>query len=330
MNQITIKSTKTLAWGIGFIALALLILMIFSIERTAWLISIFESGSSGHVFGLAAAIIIEIAAISFIVAEILINKKSPLRKFVTTGLVLIVTLQFMANGIKGWINGWQGMIGLFGAENRIALSIAGLTWFIVNGLIPLLIFILSKLLASFIQQLMGMLDTSAIKAAADAVLKAAGDLLTQQVDDLKTTIVSLKATIDGLKATATRRTVQRKRTARRLAALRSERRAFSINFMKMTDIVTQTAKALERAEAELIAIKAQPKGAAMTLESVAQWIIDSPQATIATLAIAVRAQVKTDEAARLAFAVSGPTLTSWIKKAQPETIEIETQKMIEV
>jgi hypothetical protein len=336
-TEIKITNVKTLTWGIWLIAAALFILMAFSIERTAWLITIFESGANGHAFGLAAAIIIEIAAIAFIAAEIMIRAKTGLSKLVTWGgLGPILILQTIANGVKGWINGRQGMIDLLGAESVFIQIIATGTWAIVNGLIPLLIFILSKLLASFIAQLLHVkFRRFALSRRWLSAWRRARRA--EQVQG------EYKGVADALRSTLARYKGQRRRLAIRLKALRQ-------NLKATHTIARQTGQALEKAQADYHQIETHAKAEIqklkaqldqckdtppafmippMSLDTVAEWIIKTPEATIATLAHAVKSHAKTAAATAQAFDVSTPTLNSWLSKAQPERLELETRAEVQ-
>jgi hypothetical protein len=377
-HSITIKNTKTLAWGIGFIAFALFILMAFSIERTAWLISIFESGQAGPVFGYAAAIIIEIAAIAFIAAEIMIAPKSSLGKLVMGGLILILVLQSMANGVKGWINGWEGMRAILGSDNKLAQAIAGAAWLVVNGLIPLLIFILSKLLASFIAQLLAALDTKnradlarrrlirqalrlrrrLARLGADLAaqqklasrLAAALDrrsaqrrriaglllLMRRRVHTLRALNTRYKGQIEGLESDLAQEQADHKATAADLAQRESEYIDMEASLKGQLDSAWDEANKAQdlavrlfEAESDLATLRSQPAPPEYCLESVAAWIVERPEATIANLAAAVRAIVPTDTAAAQAFGVSYQAYTGWAKKAAAAQSQPEAQQLIE-
>lgn len=360
-SDIKISNRRILAWGIGFIALADFILMAFSTDRTAWLISLFESGQHKTAFGYAGAIVIELCAIAFIVSEILISHRSRLIWYIRLGLLLIVALQALANGIKGWQNGSTALADLFGSDRAI---FARATWAIINGLIPGLIWLLSKLLAGFLAGYIVVLSNRARRVARAALARRLHGQRRQAVKALEKKSAALAARVDRLSR-------GRKATARRLKGLRRRLSELADGYATMIDLHTAAAtqaeastKAKDEAlkawqtgqdtiglltgqiatlesnvetqqetietQARRIADLAKPSEAEpLTLDAVAAWLIATPEATIATLANEVRRQAGTHAKAAQAFSTSPASLTQWLNGKPKPSAESEQTTMEE-
>jgi hypothetical protein len=142
-------SKTTLRWFIGIAGVAILALMVYSIDRTAWVFGLFEGGRDGAwMFGLAAAIVIELAGIAFIIAEATAVKQ--IRFWVVLGLAAILIVQTLANLIAGALRGYDTIAGAL-PTNDWATAWALALWAFANALIPALIFILSKIEAYLVR-----------------------------------------------------------------------------------------------------------------------------------------------------------------------------------
>lgn len=142
-------SKTTLRWFIGIAGLAILALMVYSIDRTAWVFGLFEGDRAyAHEFGLAAAIVIELAGIAFIIAEATAVKQ--IRFWVVLGLAAILIVQTLANLIAGALRGFDTIASAL-PTNGWATAWALALWAFANALIPALIFILSKIEAYLVR-----------------------------------------------------------------------------------------------------------------------------------------------------------------------------------
>lgn len=165
-------TTRKWILGAAIIAVgaALFMLILYSIDRTSWAFSLYEFGRPGaERMGNLAAWVIEVAAISLIISEVVINKADHPAEYrmIMVGLCAILILQGLANGVGGWINGWVESRRRIG-EGNFATFVAGVLWFVTNMIIPAAIFLLSKLEAWLIRQLVALLDTQTIKAIIEA------------------------------------------------------------------------------------------------------------------------------------------------------------------
>lgn len=358
-SDIKISNRRVLFWGIAFIALADLVLMIFSTDRTAWLIGLFESGQYKIQFGYAGAIIIELCAVAFIVAEVLISHRSRLIWYIRVGLISILALQAMANGIKGWQNGAAALAELFGSKDS---DLARATWAIVNGLIPGLIWLLSKLLAGFLAGYIGVLSNRARRLARASEARRLHGQRRQAIKGLEKRAAALAARVARLSAA-------RKPTARRIKALRRRLATLADSHATLIDLHTaaaQRGQAADQAKGEVIkawqtgqdtiallrnqiatlesnvetqqqtietqanriAILSKPSEAEpLTLATVAAWLIATPEATIATLAAEVARQAGSQAKAAQAFSTSAASLTQWLRGKPQPSAEAEQTTM---
>lgn len=147
------------AAGIGA---ALLVLMIYSLDRTSWLFAIFESGrAAAETYGYAAAIVVEVAAVALIVGDGVANllrddaAQRALRLWSGVGLIFIFGVQVVANFAAGYIRGGEAIVRAIGEGGFTAVYvIAAVAWGMTNALIPALIFALSKIEAHILRLLL--------------------------------------------------------------------------------------------------------------------------------------------------------------------------------
>lgn len=149
------KKTMLGAAIVGLL-ISIVALLIFSLDRTSWLFAIFETGrDNGEMLGKVAAIVVELAAVALITSKIVINKQDHLReyRYIVFGLVVVLGVQTIGNLIAGWIRGSKPIHALF-SEGNFTGIVAAVTWLVVNACIPILIYILSELLAYVIRLLL--------------------------------------------------------------------------------------------------------------------------------------------------------------------------------
>ncbi|MEN9937933.1 MAG: hypothetical protein RLZZ387_4512 [Chloroflexota bacterium] len=147
-----------LGWIACGVGLAIVALLAYSLDRTAWLFRLYESGQPhAEALGLAAAIVIELAAVALIagegVAESLtddLQLQRTLRAWAGRGLAAVLGVQIVANLVAGYLRGGHALLNLLG-EGWAALLIASISWLLANALIPALIFILAKIEAHLLR-----------------------------------------------------------------------------------------------------------------------------------------------------------------------------------
>lgn len=151
--------TRTIYVGIALvIGAALLLLLGYSLDRTSWLLSLYESETPGTLahalgvspldLGVSAATVIEVGAVALIVSDALVKLDRSIRVSVIAGLVTVLVVQALANLLAGYLRGYSAPIELLtaqGVDTDTAGRVAWLSWLIANSAIPLLIFILAKI-----------------------------------------------------------------------------------------------------------------------------------------------------------------------------------------
>lgn len=149
------KKTILIA-SIAGLLISIIALLIFSLDRTSWLFAIFETGrSNGEFLGRVAAIVVELAAVALITSKIVISKQDHPKeyRYIVLGLVVVLGVQSIGNLIAGWVRGAKPIHELF-IENSFTVAVATITWAVVNACVPILIYILSELLAYVIRLLL--------------------------------------------------------------------------------------------------------------------------------------------------------------------------------
>jgi hypothetical protein len=146
------KLSKRALWGmITGIGAAILVLMLFSLDRTAWALSIYETGRTWqHERALAGSIVIELAVIACIIARSV--NAAEVRRLAWTGLVLFLSVQTLANLWGGWVYGWNSSRTTM-PDSRTSFAVAVAGWALINALIPVGIFILSEIEALLVRYL---------------------------------------------------------------------------------------------------------------------------------------------------------------------------------
>lgn len=148
------------------IGVALVALLAYSIERSAWLLSLYEAvavegeNTSGPALAMAAALVAELGAIALIVGEAAIglvgNKDTAKRlaRWAGFGLLLVLSLQSVAGLVAGYTRGGDRMLAELGAgSNRARFWVAAVALLLGNLTVPGLILALSKIAAILVGQL---------------------------------------------------------------------------------------------------------------------------------------------------------------------------------
>jgi hypothetical protein len=140
---------KTLTFAIGFNTVALLALLGYSLERTAWLFQRFEVDA---VLPVVAAVVVELAAVSLLVgAGAIAQLDKAARAWSNRALGAVLSVQALANLSAGYLRGGHATLALFQGESPNATyAVAAALWLSVNLAVPALIFFLSKLLERLI------------------------------------------------------------------------------------------------------------------------------------------------------------------------------------
>lgn len=142
------------------VALAIAILLIYSLDRTAWLFQIYETGRGdwGLWIGFAAAVVIEVVAVALIASDsaataLWPTERQQVRHWAVSGLIGILVTQLAANLFAGYLRGWQTTMDALdgGAMFSAAWLISGFLWLLTNSAIPALIFILSMIEAQIVR-----------------------------------------------------------------------------------------------------------------------------------------------------------------------------------
>jgi hypothetical protein len=148
------KRTAILVAAIA-VGLAIVGLLAVSLDRTAWLFQFYEQGQEhGWWLGLAAAIVVELAAVALIAGDAAVEHLD--RKAVAwanRSLVLILGVQWIANLAAGFLRGGTTAIALFGdvavpfavIGGDARYAVASVAWLFTNSAIPGLIFCFAKL-----------------------------------------------------------------------------------------------------------------------------------------------------------------------------------------
>lgn len=130
--------------GIGAIALALLCLLAYSLERTAWLFELFEESKQN---AYAAALVVEFAAVALIAGTGALDTQS--KPWANRALLAILSVQVLGNLSAGYLKGGVNTLITFGGT-RPAYWVTVTLWLVANMAVPGLILCLSKLLEQLI------------------------------------------------------------------------------------------------------------------------------------------------------------------------------------
>lgn len=123
--------------------LALVALLAYSLERTAWLFGLFEES---HGLAIAAAVVVELAAVALLAgAGALAEMNAAARAWANRALLAVLSVQALANLSAGYLRGGQRTLAAFG-DGWAAYAVAAALWLVTNLAVPGLILCLSKLL----------------------------------------------------------------------------------------------------------------------------------------------------------------------------------------
>lgn len=140
-------SKKLLTIAIAAVSLALICLLLYSIERTAWLFDQFETWTEA---AYAAAIVVELAAVALIVgASALAHLDKSARAWANRALLAVLSVGALANLSAGYLRGGAAVLDAFGGDTS-AYAVAASLWAVTNLAVPGLILCLSKLLERLI------------------------------------------------------------------------------------------------------------------------------------------------------------------------------------
>jgi hypothetical protein len=142
------------------IIVALLALLVYSLDRTSWLLAQYELSQPGTLadwlglsplaLGVAAALVIEVGAVALVAGDVLALERSKIQRYATAGLAVVLSVQALANLLAGYLRGYASVrttLQAHGASADAAWYVAGLSWVLSSAAVPALIFILSKLAA---------------------------------------------------------------------------------------------------------------------------------------------------------------------------------------
>jgi hypothetical protein len=132
--------------GVG---LALLALLAYSLDRTAWLFAAFEVGQkNGEWLGLAAAVVVEIAVVALVLAES-VSAHTEIGRWSGYGLAAALAFQALANLLAGYLRG-GALLASLAVGSWAGYAVAATVWLVSNLLIPALIFFLAKIAAHLV------------------------------------------------------------------------------------------------------------------------------------------------------------------------------------
>mgnify|MGYP001585291907 FL=1 len=155
-------SKRIRVWiGLVAIAIALLCLLVYSLERTAWLFELFEESPER---ATAAAVVVELAAVALIAGAGALDDKS--KPWASRALLAILSVQALGNLSAGYLKGGVATLEKFGSNNS-AYVVAATLWLVANLAVPWLVFCLSKLMEQLIV-LLGTLPKDAKQAPSRA------------------------------------------------------------------------------------------------------------------------------------------------------------------
>ncbi len=126
--------------GIASVALALLCLLYYSLERTAWLFELFEKDTAR---AMGAAVVVELAAVALLAGASALDAKS--RPWANRALLAVLSVQALGNLSAGYLKGGVDTLATFGGS-RPAYYVAATLWLVANLAVPGLVLCLSKLL----------------------------------------------------------------------------------------------------------------------------------------------------------------------------------------
>jgi hypothetical protein len=179
--------TKRTYYSIAtLILVALTFLLVYSLDRTSWLLTQYELnqadtlaawlGLSPLALGSTSALVIEVGLIALMAGEVLSSAHPDIKRYAIGGLIIGLAVQALANLLAGYLRGFQAVYDTLiahGANSDLAWYVAGLAWFLSSVSVPALIFILSRLAALVIR-----LGMSASAASEKRPLEALPDRFT--------------------------------------------------------------------------------------------------------------------------------------------------------
>jgi hypothetical protein len=156
-------SRRALAIVAALVGAGLAVLLVYSLDRTAWAFTIYETGqANAEHLGWNAALVLEIAAVALIIGMSAVGVlpapySGYVRRWAGPCLAAILAVQVSANMTAGFLRGSLPMYRELAATGMVAgpalwaaYAVQAALWFSVNGIIPLLIFGLAKIEAQLV------------------------------------------------------------------------------------------------------------------------------------------------------------------------------------
>lgn len=226
--------------------LALVALLAYSLERTAWLFTQFEQQQE---LAYAAAVVVELAAVALIAGSGAIGHlDQTARAWANRALIAVLSTQALANLSAGYLRGGRALLLLLDPEGGgAAYAVAAALWLVINLSVPALVLCLSKLL----ERLLAARATTAQQTADAAQLQPLLDAATADLAQARAQAAQLADTARAESA----------RLEHEAAALRSERDAALAESAESTDQLRTELDALrttvDREQAELTRLRAE-------------------------------------------------------------------------
>lgn len=160
-----IKPNKTfLGVACGIVGVAILALMVFSLDRSAWAFGMFETGRPHQSEkGLAAALVVELLVIACIVAKAVTVRE--IRAYATMGLIGGLVVTTLPNLWAGWVWGWDAARATM-PDSKAAFAVSALAWAVINAAIPSGIYLLSEIEAMLVRVLLNIVASERTAEAA--------------------------------------------------------------------------------------------------------------------------------------------------------------------
>ena len=146
-------SRQAILVGIFGISVALVLLLVYSFERTSWIFGLFEQW---QIAAYAAAGVVEVAAVALLIGAAAWGQLDKERRlWASVALQVVLSIQALANLTAGYLHGGYATLNLLRTDAQgkgywAAYVVASALWLVVNLAVPMLILCLSKLLEGLI------------------------------------------------------------------------------------------------------------------------------------------------------------------------------------
>lgn len=177
--------------------LALVALLAYSLERTAWLFTQFEQQQE---LAYAAAVVVELAAVALIAGSGAIGHlDQTARAWANRALIAVLSTQALANLSAGYLRGGRALLLLLDPEGGgAAYAVAAALWLVINLSVPALVLCLSKLL----ERLLATRAIAAQRTAEAAQLQPLLDAATADLAQAHSQTAQIQAQLAQLQAAA--------------------------------------------------------------------------------------------------------------------------------